>query len=91
MALLADKGADATKLRLIRPRTLWPFQDEAVLAAIGDAKRVVVVEMNAGQISMEVERVVAGKVPVTQLGRLNGELLSPSEIAAAVEEIARNV
>ena len=75
---------EGVKVRLIRPRALWPFQDTAIVDAITGAERVVVVEMNAGQVFLEVQRAVAGRVPVTHLGRLNGELLSPKEIADAI-------
>lgn len=93
MSLLAAKGSptEGTKVRLVRPRVLWPFQEKAILAAVEGAKHVVVVEMNAGQVSLEVERVVAGRMPVSQLGKLNGDLLSPREIAAAIEEIVHDV
>jgi 2-oxoglutarate ferredoxin oxidoreductase subunit alpha len=48
-------GVKAGFVRLI---TLWPFAEEKVAEAIGNAKKVVVLENNLGQIVHEVERII---------------------------------
>lgn len=48
-------GAKAGFVRLI---SLWPFAREIVAEAIGDAKKVIVLENNLGQIVHEVERII---------------------------------
>jgi len=47
--------------------------------------RVVVPEMNMGQLALEVERVV-GKHKVRRVNKADGEMIQPSEILAAIEE-----
>jgi 2-oxoglutarate ferredoxin oxidoreductase subunit alpha len=65
--------------------TLWPFAEE-VVARIGHiARRVVVPEMNLGQLALEVER-VAGRHKVQRVNRADGEMVSPQAILDAIEE-----
>jgi 2-oxoglutarate ferredoxin oxidoreductase subunit alpha len=42
----------------VRLITLWPFAEEKVAEAIGNAKKVVVLENNLGQIVHEIERII---------------------------------
>ena len=64
-------------------KTLFPVTEQAILKAIKDRKRVLVVEMNLGQYVLEIER-LAGNQPVEFLGKMNGDLISPDEIMAKV-------
>nr|BAL57750.1 2-oxoglutarate ferredoxin oxidoreductase subunit alpha [uncultured Acetothermia bacterium]BAL59078.1 2-oxoglutarate ferredoxin oxidoreductase subunit alpha [Candidatus Acetothermum autotrophicum] len=65
-------------------KTLWPFPDKLVRSCTEHAQYVLVPELNAGQLVREVERAVGGRAPVEHLGRLDGHLISPEEIAARV-------
>ncbi|MBT3170717.1 MAG: 2-oxoacid:acceptor oxidoreductase subunit alpha [Rhodospirillaceae bacterium] len=75
------------KLGLFRPITLWPFPERAFLAAAKSAKRIIVAEMNAGQLLLEIER-IAGRERVSPLLRFDGEHIAPDEILDAVGEAA---
>jgi 2-oxoglutarate ferredoxin oxidoreductase subunit alpha len=72
------------KAGLFRPRTIWPFPDSTLQSLAAKAKRVIVAEMNLGQIAYEVERAVAGKAPVERIGKVNGELFKPEEILSVI-------
>jgi 2-oxoglutarate ferredoxin oxidoreductase subunit alpha len=72
------------KAGLFRPRTIWPFPAEPLASLAAKAKRVIVAEMNLGQIFYEVERVAAGKSKVEHLGKVNGELFKPEEILSVI-------
>ncbi len=50
--------AMGAKLGLLRLKTLWPFPEEVVERVAEVAQRVIVAEMNLGQIALEVERIV---------------------------------
>ncbi len=81
---LAAEGRDVALLRLV---TLWPFPDEACRLAAGLAAgggEILVVEMNLGQVAREVERAVGARCPVRHYGRVDGELITPAEIAAEI-------
>ncbi|CAL8967817.1 2-oxoglutarate oxidoreductase subunit KorA [Rhodoplanes serenus] len=81
---------DGVKAGLFRPVTVWPFPERALLRAAETARAVLVPEMNAGQLVLEVQRVIGHAPPVRPLGRIDGEPMTPGEIAAAVRELARH-
>ena len=74
---LRNKGM---KVGLFRPITLWPFPEEAFKEAVSSAKMVLVPEMNAGQLILEIERLCAGSIVVVGLNRVDGEHIEPLEI-----------
>jgi 2-oxoglutarate ferredoxin oxidoreductase subunit alpha len=71
------------KVGLLRLKTLWPFPEAALERAAENAQRVVVAEMNLGQIAMEVERLV-GRTKVLRVGRADGQIVTPDEILDAM-------
>jgi 2-oxoglutarate/2-oxoacid ferredoxin oxidoreductase subunit alpha len=64
--------------------TIWPFAEEIVYSAANTAHRVIVPEMNRGQLALEVERVV-GRQKVVRVNRANGEMVTPQMILEAIE------
>jgi len=74
-----------TNIGFLRIRTVWPFPEKA-LAKFRNAQRFLVPEMNLGQIAREIERHV--DVPVQSIPKLGGELHTPPELIAALEEKA---
>jgi 2-oxoglutarate ferredoxin oxidoreductase subunit alpha len=77
-----DRGR---KVGFLKLQTLWPFAEEVVDHAADRLHRVVVPEMNMGQLALEVERVV-GRHKVYRVARADGEMIKPAEILAAIEE-----
>lgn len=73
---------------LIRPRTLWPFPDKVVEAAAGRCGRIIVAEMNMGQILHEVERCARGACEVVPCLQNNGEMIAPETILNRIRESA---
>jgi 2-oxoglutarate ferredoxin oxidoreductase subunit alpha len=57
-----------------RPITLWPFPSEAVKKIAQRVKKIVVVEMNAGQMVEDVRLSVEGICPVEFYGRTGGNI-----------------
>jgi len=86
VSLARERGVRAG---LFRPITLWPFPEQALVRAAASARAVLVPEMNAGQLRLEVERVLRS-TPVVGLNRYDGEPITPAAIAARVEELARS-
>lgn len=85
VTVLRDSGV---KAGLFRPITLWPFPEAAMQKIAGRARAVLVPEMNAGQLVLEIQRILGHAPPVRALGRVDGEPITPDEIAAAVKELA---
>ncbi len=76
--------ARGNKVGLLILLTVWPFP-EALIEELGDrADRVIVPEMNLGQLVLEVERMV-GRKKVRRVNRANGEMVTPQMILDAIE------
>lgn len=68
------------KAGLFRPITLWPFPEAPLREAAAGAKTILVPEMNAGQLVLEVERLCAANSRVVPLNRFDGEPISPGQL-----------
>ncbi len=73
------------KVGLLRLVTLWPFCRRAVESILGRCNLLVVAEMNLGQISREVKRVVRGRAAVRTVSKALGRLIKPGEILEVLE------
>lgn len=78
-AILQARGR-GMKVGLFRPITVWPFPEANLKARLSGLKRLLVVEHNYGQMLLEVQRVVADRIPVQFLGRIDGTSISPEDI-----------
>lgn len=76
--------AKRRKVGLLRLQTLWPFPTRIVGEMCHDARRVIVPEMNLGQMAIEVERIV-GDRKVRRVNRIDGEMITPQQILNAME------
>jgi len=72
-----SKGTRAGLLQLI---TLFPFPEHLVDKVLKQCSRVLVPEMNMGQIYREVQRVNQGKTRVKKYNRIDGQFITPDEI-----------
>jgi 2-oxoglutarate/2-oxoacid ferredoxin oxidoreductase subunit alpha len=70
---------------LFRAITLWPFPTEEIAALARQADRIVVAEMNLGQMLGEVERAAGNSKPIHSCLKADGETITPEEILAAIE------
>ena len=72
---------------MIRPITVWPYPYEAIKNVLHDkVKKVVVCELNLGQMVEDVRLAVNGKLPVEFIGKVGGILFTPDEIKAKILE-----
>ncbi len=71
------------RVGLFRPRTVWPFPEAALRAVAQKSDRVLVAEMNRGQMLREVQRVVSD---ARGFGKTDGEVIAPQEIWNAAKE-----
>jgi 2-oxoglutarate ferredoxin oxidoreductase subunit alpha len=78
--------AKGFKVGHTRLKTIWPFPDEAVKHLSKSAKRIIVPEMNLGQVAREVQRVACDSkiIPINKIG--GGELITPEEVLAKIVE-----
>ncbi len=84
---IAKARAQGLKVGLLRLVTVWPFPEKRIRELAGKVKGFVVPEMNMGQIVREVERLVAGKAPVSSVTNAGGEVHDPEIIYKAIIEV----
>jgi 2-oxoglutarate ferredoxin oxidoreductase subunit alpha len=68
--------------------SLWPLPEKPIQVALRNARRVVVAELNDGQMRREIERLACSTpgsaqslgVQVLGVHRLDGELITPEQI-----------
>ncbi|MBG0775581.1 MAG: 2-oxoacid:acceptor oxidoreductase subunit alpha [Desulfovibrionaceae bacterium] len=75
------------KVGLITLKTLFPFPKPSVVALARKAKCILVPEMNMGQMSREVKRVNNGATRVRTINRVDGSIITPSEILKSITQV----
>lgn len=83
IAAVKEARAQGIKAGLLTLVTIWPFPSELVQRLASKAKKVIVPEMNYGQLVCEIERYVP-REKVVSLTRYDGELFRPNEILAPI-------
>ncbi len=76
--------ANGIKAGLLKLKTLFPYprrQQEKIMA---NAKTIIVPELNMGQMSREVKRVNQGRASVRTINRIDGQIITPSEILKVI-------
>ena len=63
--------------------SLWPIPERALRQEIDKVSRVVVAELNNGQLRREIERLACDGTEVCGVHRLDGELIPPGQILRA--------
>lgn len=82
-----DARAEGHRVGLFRPICIWPFPDEALKKLAKQAKNIIVVEHNYGQLLLEIQRVMGNECAVSFLGRVDGEIIMPGQIVEKIKEV----
>jgi 2-oxoglutarate ferredoxin oxidoreductase subunit alpha len=90
---VAHRAAELARARGIRVgwlrlRTVWPFPEQRLRELSRRVPAFVVPEINMGQISLEVERVVARHARVWPVTHAGGGVFEPEAILARIEAAA---
>ncbi|MBI2857394.1 MAG: 2-oxoacid:acceptor oxidoreductase subunit alpha [Chloroflexi bacterium] len=78
--------AGGKSVGMVKLKTLWPFPEARIKELSRTARLFVVVEMNRGQVRLEVERIAGGRAAVEGVHRYDGGLIDPNAVLKAVEE-----
>lgn len=78
---------EGIKVGLLRPISLYPFPVDAVQELASRVKKLLVVEMNGGQMVDDVRLAVEGRVPVEFYGRMGGVVPLPDEVVAEIRKL----
>lgn len=82
---VAAARAKGWKVGLFRPKTLWPYPVRELNAACQNAKRVLSVEMNKGQMVEDVRLALNCRLPVEFYGRHGGMIPGTGEVLQQIE------
>jgi 2-oxoglutarate ferredoxin oxidoreductase subunit alpha len=78
--LAKSRRAKGEKIGVLELQSIWPFPTELVREKCADAKAVLVVEMNMGQVLAQVKAAVKKPNRVFLANRIDGQLITPSDI-----------
>jgi len=81
---------EGVRVGLFRPITVWPYPTRRLAAVARGKKRILVVEMNAGQMVEDVKLAVEGSVPVDFYGTLGGITPQVDSVIERVKSYAGN-
>ena len=77
------------KVGAIQPLTNWPFPDEQLRDILKHVRKVIVAELNMGQIVHEVRRVAPRHTEVISLQRYDGNVMTPQQIHEKIREAVK--
>lgn len=75
------------KIGTIQLNTIWPFPDKELIQLCARCRKVVVAELNMGQIVHEVRRVLPRDIDIHSVQRYDGEILTPLQLLEKLEEV----
>jgi len=86
LAAMHQARAMGMKVGLLRLITVWPFAEDQIRELADRVKGFVTVEINLGQIHLEVTRCAAGKAPCHLVGHAGGAIISPEQVIDVLKE-----
>ncbi len=75
------------KVGCIQLYTVWPFPDKEIRELCTKCRKVIVGELNMGQIIHEIRRLLPGDVDVHKIQRYDSEILTPIQMLEKLEEV----
>ena len=86
-AAVEDARREGIKVGLLRLITVWPFPEALVRKLADQAKAFVTIEINLGQIHLEVQRCAGGKAEAVLVGHAGGAIIPPERVLEAIRNI----
>ncbi|UCD64076.1 MAG: 2-oxoacid:acceptor oxidoreductase subunit alpha [Candidatus Zixiibacteriota bacterium] len=86
---IARARKEGMKIGQIKMITVWPFPEERVRELAAKVKALVMVEMNFGQVYLEMDRCAAGKCRTYLVGHAGGTVHKPDDIYNTIKEAAK--
>jgi 2-oxoglutarate ferredoxin oxidoreductase subunit alpha len=84
-AAIARKAG--VKVGSIQLYTIWPFPDKQLIELCARCRKVIVAELNMGQIVHEIRRILPPDIEIHTAQRYDGEILTPLQLLQKVEEV----
>lgn len=84
---VSEARLQGIKVGLLRLISIWPFPEDLLRELSETVEHFIVPELNLGQISQEVERVV--RRPVKGVHHAGGAMIPPERIVEAIHEVSK--
>jgi 2-oxoglutarate/2-oxoacid ferredoxin oxidoreductase subunit alpha len=87
--VVRELRSSGKKIGLIRPITLWPFPQKPFEQILRNKKnkKILVVEMSAGQMIEDVQLALKGNIKIEFLGRMGGGIPSEEEMIRKIKKM----
>ncbi len=80
---------EGIKVGQIKMVTVWPFPQKRVAELAEKVKSLIMVEMNMGQVFLEMDRCVKGKCETYLVGHAGGTVHNPEDVYNTIKEAAK--
>jgi 2-oxoglutarate ferredoxin oxidoreductase subunit alpha len=81
-----EARARGIRAGLIKLETVWPFPEELIRSVASRVRALIMPEINAGQMVLELERCAGGACPVRLVAHYGGALIPPAKVLDAVQK-----
>jgi 2-oxoglutarate ferredoxin oxidoreductase subunit alpha len=81
--------AEGLPVGMIRPITLWPFPKNPFQKIRRSVNAFLDVEMNAGQMQEDLERILGPDTPIHHLGQGGGKIIYPDEVLEEIRKLMK--
>ena len=81
-----DARAEGMPAGLIKLDTVWPFPETLIRETAARVSALIMPEINAGQMVLELERCAGGACPVQLISHLGGSIIHPENIFNAIKD-----
>ena len=80
-----DARAKGMRVGLIKLETVWPFPEELIRDTATRVRALIMPEINAGQMVLELQRCARGACPVHLVSHFGGSIIHPDAISDVIE------
>lgn len=87
LSAIKEVRKDGIKAGHVKLNTVWPLHEEKISRMAKDVDKLLVVEMNRGQIVREIRKTANGECEVEFFGKIGGEMIYPKEIIDKIREM----
>lgn len=86
---IARARKEGIKVGLVKMVTVWPFPEKRVRELANQVKSLIMVEMNYGQVYLDMQRCAAEKCRTYLLGHAGGTVHNPDDIYKTIKEAVK--
>jgi len=84
MKMAREKGL---KVGIFKAITIWLFPDHLIRQLTAKVKKIIIPEMNLGQLILEVQRCAGGWAEIFPVQRVYGNPITAQEILEKIQEV----